>query len=647
MEAAKLKIKTVIDNSNLGKGIVELKEKLKNVASKINLKDIGSKVGSFFKTALSGALKVASTIFDVLSKIGIAFGTAFAGGIFGMTIKKAVEDSETLRGNFQYLLAMIQTGIENIVNALLPAVTRMLEVIVNLAYKLLVYINMLTKAWFGLDLFAGVDDRFAKNMKNAANSAKKIKKELQAAPFDEFNKVTEAKDSGSSGSGLSFGTPNLKELNQDLEKPGWLKFILDNGPLVAEILGSIATTLILIKLGIDPIKSLGIGTILGGIVRALEGIVGYIKDPSWKNFGKVVEGIGAILFGAGLVSGNPLLSLIGAIVFGLGIIAENWKKISDKVGGFFHDIKREARHIKLKYGSWVADLYNGAVRMLESVWGRITQFFSGWKQLFNGIIEFFKGVFTLNWEKAWNGLKDVVYGLYNAIESGIKWVWDVIFSILRTGWDVTKRTLIDPVVEGITNMWNTVTTKATDAWNGMKRIWNGLGTFFKDTFTNAWNGVKRLFSTGGQIFEGMKDGIVNAFVSIVNALIRGINKLIKIPFDSINKVLKDIKKMKIFGQKPFDFITTISVPQIPQIKLAKGGIVNNPGRGVPIANNIIAGEKGAEAVLPLNDSVMENLASRIGKYVRVDNVIDVNMDSRRINRILKSSEARTGFAVNR
>jgi hypothetical protein len=67
------------------------------------------------------------------------------------------------------------------------------------------------------------------------------------------------------------------------------------------------------------------------------------------------------------------------------------------------------------------------------------------------------------------------------------------------------------------------------------------------------------------VFDGIKDGIVSVFKTVVNAIIGGINKVIKVPFDGINGVLKKIKNIEIVGIKPFDWVQTFSVPQIPKL----------------------------------------------------------------------------------
>ena len=90
-------------------------------------------------------------------------------------------------------------------------------------------------------------------------------------------------------------------------------------------------------------------------------------------------------------------------------------------------------------------------------------------------------------------------------------------------------------------------------------------------FSKAWQAVKDVFSKGGEVFNGIKDGILNALKAVINGLIDGINTVIAIPFNGINTALGKIKEIEIAGWKPFEWISTISTPQIP--KLATGTVV--------------------------------------------------------------------------
>lgn len=80
---------------------------------------------------------------------------------------------------------------------------------------------------------------------------------------------------------------------------------------------------------------------------------------------------------------------------------------------------------------------------------------------------------------------------------------------------------------------------------------------------------------------------------------------------------------------------------------ASGAIVNNPGRGVPLTQDIITGEQGAEGVIPLTDmSAMETLGRTIGRYVNVSTTNVINLDNRTIARETKKVQNEMNFANN-
>lgn len=105
--------------------------------------------------------------------------------------------------------------------------------------------------------------------------------------------------------------------------------------------------------------------------------------------------------------------------------------------------------------------------------------------------------------------------------------------------------------------------------------------------------------------------------------------------DAFNKIKGGLTGTGLFTILGFD-----------KIKLARGGVVNNPGKGVPISNNIIAGEEDPEAVLPLTEETLSMLGQFIGRHITIENIIDNNIDGRRLNRILKTSNGITNFARN-
>ena len=81
-------------------------------------------------------------------------------------------------------------------------------------------------------------------------------------------------------------------------------------------------------------------------------------------------------------------------------------------------------------------------------------------------------------------------------------------------------------------------------------------------------------------------------------------------------------------------------------RLAKGGIINQPGRGIPVGS-AIGGERGQEGVIPLTDSQqMQLLGEAIGKYINLNATIPIYMGNRQIAREIKKINAQNDFAFN-
>lgn len=172
------------------------------------------------------------------------------------------------------------------------------------------------------------------------------------------------------------------------------------------------------------------------------------------------------------------------------------------------------------------------------------------------------------WIGLWNGIKSVFKVVVDFLVQQINDFINFFKTIFITIPTWIANTVIMPISNFFTGMWNGLKTGAQTAWNGIKSVFSTVASFFKNIFTNAWTAVKNVFSTGGKIFTGIKDGIVNAFTKIVNGIIKGINRVIKVPFDAINGVLKKIKNIDIAGAKPFKgLIHTISVPKIPTLNV--------------------------------------------------------------------------------
>lgn len=200
-------------------------------------------------------------------------------------------------------------------------------------------------------------------------------------------------------------------------------------------------------------------------------------------------------------------------------------------------------------------------------------------------------------------------------------------------------------VQGIKNAFSSVKTFFGGVWQGICGVFGNIPNWFRDKFSQAWQAVKNVFSTGGRIFDGIKEGILSGLKSIVNAIIYGINKVIRIPFTGLNTVLRNIRNAEIMGLRPFSWIGTISVPQIP--RLAKGGVLTE-------ATTVLAGEySGAktnpEIVTPQNimrDTFEDVLSNYSGNNNDRPIYLTVNVGNEKLGQILldnlRDKKRRTG-----
>lgn len=393
----------------------------------------------------------------------------------------------------------------------------------------------------------------------------------------------------------------------------------------------------------------GIGTAMAvlNVANMIMGVVEAFKAWKVANEGLTVaqwllntamnaNPIGLIIAGiTGLVAGFVVLwnTSEGFRNFWIGLW-ENIKNIVSNVAEWFVTTFTSV-------GEFFTNLWNGIVEGVTNAWNWIMELLGTVGQwiydnvitpiinFFTPIVEFFMGIITpivTFIQEATTIIVGLAQGLWSMIvrifEVAGKWFFDTVitpianfFSAMWEGiktageiaWNFIKgiwnavatwfnNTLIQPIANFFSGMWNNVKNGASQAWEGIKSVFSNVTNWFKDKFTQAWTAVKNVFSTGGRIFDGIKEGIANVFKTVVNAIIRGINKVIAIPFNAINGMLNKLRNVSFLGISPFQNMwryNPLSVPQIPQ--LYEGGILKKGQVG------LLEG-RGAEAVIPLHNN---------------------------------------------
>ena len=261
-----------------------------------------------------------------------------------------------------------------------------------------------------------------------------------------------------------------------------------------------------------------------------------------------------------------------------------WSKVAD---WFNNHVVTPVKNFFSPLVEWFTNLFTSIKDFIKSVFGVIGELAKGCVTIIKTVWGVVKTWFK---EKVTDPVKEKFTNLFTAIKDKAKAAWTKIkeiWSVVKTWF---KEKITDPVKNAFSGAWTSLKNGAKNAWSGIKETFGKVPAWFKDKFSDAWQKVKNVFSTGGKIFSGIKDGIVSAFKTVVNAIIRGINRVIAIPFNAINNVLDKIRNASFLGISPFKGLGSISVPQIPT--LATGGVLKRGQVGLLEGN-------GAEAVVPL------------------------------------------------
>lgn len=315
----------------------------------------------------------------------------------------------------------------------------------------------------------------------------------------------------------------------------------EKGPVIEEIFDNIGTILAVAWENAEPF--------LTGMREGLLLLSDAVAEFATAKIGLLIDnlaGLTSIL--AGFSSGNWDLVWKGMSEIAVGKAEYIEKRTGKMFSALGIDISGFSEQVDTSMQD-IGQFFTDAWDTIEAVWEGVGQWFqtkviAPIQTFFAPLRQWFSDLFG----NIWQTVSDVFDNI-GIIGSGCK-------QILSQAWQ---------------QFWLNLKTWAKEAWAGIQSIFRTVGEWFGETFGDAWEKVKKVFSSGGQVFDGIKEGIVSSFKTIVNKLISGINRVVAKPFEGLNTAIRKIKNVSVLGLKPFSGLSTVSVPQIPY--LAKGAVL--------------------------------------------------------------------------
>lgn len=490
----------------------------------------------------------------------------------------------------------LASNIDYIKYALAYTLKPIVEWILNAVIKLLQYINYIAKAWTGKNLFKTADA-----FKNAQKGAKGLNKELQktTASFDEMNVLQDTK---SSGGGVSAPSIDLTELPEG-DVPKWVEGIKNFGLWVKENWKEIIAIL------------LGIGAVI--LMFKL------FSKTSKEMVPSITEGANAFLKMAGLAL---ILGAFALVLHEIANLIEKFGKSGLKLTDVIGLMATVLGTIVILMGSVALlgpAMTAGLVPFLAIVGG------------ISAILLVMAATLPIILDAVGKFIQQTAPSLNKILQTIGTLIQNIILALGTT---------LPPIIEEVGKIFNTI-------FGGVAKIISTVGNVIVNIMKTAdklvnsvLQAIINFINKLGPAINNFVDGAIKAVTKLINFVVSGIEYLINTVIVSpINSLIKTINKI------PGVDISLMKEANIPRFRprLAKGGIINQPGRGIPVGS-AIGGERGQEGVIPLTDSQqMQLLGEAIGRYVTINANIINTMNGRVISRELQKVNNANDFAFNR
>lgn len=606
-----------------GRAVEKVKSTLKSSDNSV------SKMQETFKQFPNITNKINTKVTQITKglKQGLGHILRYAGALFSLqTIYSALSGSANAWLSSQNAAAQqLNANIEYMKYSMGSALAPVIEFVINLVYQLMKAIQSLVYAFSGVNIFANASAKTYSSMANSAKEANKETKQL-AGVHSDINNI-QSNDSSSGGGGGNVA-PDFDLSKIDSDMTSWIdkwreKLESFFEPLKKAWEKEGKQTISSFQNAFEQVKE---------TVRSM----GMSLSEVWKN-------------GTGQITLELFLSILQNMFDIVGEISKAWRNAWNT----------DDKGTKLLQAMW--DTLNRLLELIDKIIEKIKEFIANpvvqeyfentiemltnfWNAL-KGLIDYITGIFTGDWEKAWNGMKEfsnsilgliwniiseklliikaVITNALNTVKNIWNSIWEGIKNIASNIWNGLLNK-IDEIFPGMRNIIETnitnIKNKISEILNNIKTTWSNIWNKIKTTTSNIWNGIWNVIKKPiNWILEGIEK-MANGIVSGINKLISGLN--------TMHFTMPDWLGGGTFGIN----LPTISYVDLP--RLAKGAVLKVPTIAemaeYPGANT------NPEIVTPQN--IMEETFDKVlSRYQNEDSspiYLTVNVGNEKLGQIL-------------
>ncbi|EME3551283.1 tape measure protein [Enterococcus faecium] len=463
---------------------------------------------------------------------------AYAGGDFREAMANGEISAEELNTAFMKL------GMTDVAKKAAGSTATIEGTVGNLKASVVNMINEIIGA-FGKGNITSFIDGITKGVDNLTTKIKPTMESIKNVAQPVFDMLKKGADIATLAFGTLFGTLDGDQAKQGFDiltkifPPEMVTFAQDT---IEKIKNAVKTLFdvfkgnadmedVLAKLGFSPETISKIKDVFDNLKTYFDGAMTNIRngiEVAWQIAKGIFDTLSPYIM--------PIIEKIGGAFSKIGksmttFWNENGKQIIEAIKNFFTFIQPV---VKI-----VMDLVMG---FIDNIIGLV----EGIMNVIQGAIKIFTGLFTGDFSKMWEGVKQLFWGsiqavwnwiqilFFKRILEGVKGLWTGFSGSIKGLWESTKTFFTegisktwDKLVNWVTNLLGKAGNLKTTFGNFIKNMWNSVKNFFSNGVGDTWNKVvgwvKNIFNKATELKNKVSDVIGNLWNGIKDTFRRGID----------------------------------------------------------------------------------------------------------------------------
>ena len=232
-----------------------------------------------------------------------------------------------------------------------------------------------------------------------------------------------------------------------------------------------------------------------GFADTIENHIGPAVEKFLDLLGSIADLIGVVYDKL-----EPLITFIIEKI--INELAPSIKRVGDELKTFFDTLSDII--------SGVIDIIKGIIDVITGIIdGDMSKITEGFSSIFNGVLEIVVAIF----KSLLNLIINILTNIWNTIISTFQSAWDGITNILGGAGDWFSNTF-QGAWDAIANIFGNLGSWFGQRWSDVTNALSNIGTWFTDMFQNAWNGLTNVFSGLGNWFTGRWNDVTSALANV-------------------------------------------------------------------------------------------------------------------------------------